>query len=61
MTILPRNRESFDWTLAKDGTLKELEQEFRIAPNWDGLRVEADLECKLFMPGWRVLEPPASP
>jgi cell wall-associated NlpC family hydrolase len=45
VTTLPRNRESFDWTLAKDGTLRELDQEFRIAPNWDVSRVEADFDA----------------
>jgi hypothetical protein len=46
VTVLPKNRESFDWTLAKDGGLKELDQEFRIAPNWDGSRVEADFDAR---------------
>lgn len=43
---LPRNRESFDWDFARDGSLKELQQEFRIAPNWDGSRVEADFDAR---------------
>ncbi len=43
---LPRNRESFDWTLAKDSSLKELDQDLRIAPNWDGSRVEADFDAR---------------
>ncbi len=44
--VLPKNRESFDWDVTRDGKLKELEQEFRIAPNWDGSRVEADFDAR---------------
>jgi cell wall-associated NlpC family hydrolase len=46
VTALPKNRESFDWTLSKDGSLKELDQEFRIAPSWDGSGVEADFDAR---------------
>jgi hypothetical protein len=41
-----RNRESFDWSLAKNGSLRELDQKFRIAPNWDGSHLEADYDAK---------------
>jgi hypothetical protein len=41
-TSLPRNRQSFDWSIAKDGSLKELDQEFRSDPGEESPRVEAD-------------------
>ncbi len=44
---LPSNRESFEWELAKDGTLKELDQEVRVGQGKEAPpRFEADFDVK---------------
>jgi hypothetical protein len=46
MITLPPNRESFEWELAKDGTLKELDQEVRVGQGNEAPRVDADFDAK---------------
>ena len=43
---LPSNRESFEWELAKDGTLKELGQEARVGQGKKAPRFEANFDAK---------------
>lgn len=41
---LPRNQEIFEWTTRDDGTLSELEQEFKAGPGEESQRVRANFD-----------------
>jgi len=43
---LPRNEEAFEWELSKDGTLRELHQEFRAGRGEEDPRVEAQFRSR---------------
>lgn len=44
---LPRNRQSYGWTTAKDGSLKKLDQELIVGPGKQRLRIEAEFDSRV--------------